>query len=791
MAKMKEDTLLALLQRHESQSAKYTFGPLQDARERSYKDYFQQPYGNEEEGWSELVTSDVADTIEWIQPSLLKLFTASDKVVEFEPFRASDSRGAEQATDAVNYVFMKQNNGFHVLYTAFKDALLVKVGAIHSYKQTKTVIEKNNLRGVPRLAIDLAVQEGWDEPDEEDIELAGQQPVMDPATGQPVIGPDGQPVLEDVFHVLLCRQVERKSIKVESFPPEYLQVAQGWHSPLLDDCPYVARNMLVTASWLKERGINVDPEDLSASSEPGGHINEDLRNMRVGDDGQYDLNADRNELDSEDESQTTGWLRIEWVLADRDGDGIAERLEVYRLADKILSVEECSQVPVAIGSPILVNHQWDGMSIAETVADLQRLRTDIMRQTVNNALLANNPRTTVLTDANGAPLANIDDLLDGRPGGILRYSRADALGIQVTPFVGAQMFGMMEYIDQMREQRTGVTKQQQGLDPNALRPDRTAQEVMLTANAAQQRVELIARILAETIVKPTFKIILRLLTEGDMDKLSFRLRGEFVEFDPNEWRDEYDMTVNVGLGTGDKEKQLAILNGEFQTQMSLLQTPIGPQMVTPEHVYNTKAKMLDLAGFKNVGDFYVKPQPGPLQMPPPQPPYQVQIKQMELQADQQKFQAEAMKDQQKFQAEAALKQRELELQYQKEAENDRRDFEAKVISTQMTERLELAKLENQRAIAMGNNRTAIIAARIAHPETQLTDLEIDPETGETFEKPDPIPAILGAVEQIAMHQASPKMVIRDPQTGKVLGVQQGNQVQQVVRDENGQVQGLQ
>lgn len=789
MAKMKDDTLLELLQRQEDASTAYTFGPLQESRERSYKDYFQQPYGNEEEGWSQLVTSDVADTVEWILPSLLDQFTSTEKVVEFEPSRASDSKGAEQATDAANYVFNKQNNGFVILYTAFKDALMVKTGAVHWYKQTKTVVEKNNLRSVPRLAIDLAIQEGWEAPDDDEIESLGLRPVIDPATGQPVVGPQGV-VTQEVFNALMCRQIERKSIKVEAFPPENLQVERGWNSPMLDECPYVARHMLVTLSDLKERGFKVDAEDLAASSEPGRQVGDDYRSMRTGDYGSYDLNERKAELDVEDESQTTGWLRIEWVLADRDGDGIAERLEVMRLQDKILYVEECTQVPIATGSPILVNHQWDGMSIAETVADLQRLRTDIMRQTVNNALLANNPRATVITDSNGAPRANIDDLLDGRPGGVIRQYQQDAVGMQVTPFVGAQMFGMMEYIDQMREQRTGVSKQQQGLDPNALRPDRTAQEVVLTANAAQQRVKLIARIFAETIVKPIFKGILRLLTEGDMDRIAFRLRGEFVEFDPNEWRDEYDMTVNVGLGTGDKDRQLAVLNAEFQTQMGLLQSPLGQQMVQPIQVYNTRSKILDLAGLKNVGDYYTQPQPGPLQMPPAQPPYQVQIKQMELQADQQKFQAEAVKEQQKFQAEAALKQRELELQYKKEADNDQRDFEAKIIEGQQKERIELAKLENQRAIAIENNRTSIITARIAHPETQLTDLDIDPETGETFAKIDPIPAILGAVEQIAVHQASPKMIIRDS-AGNVVGVQQGSQVQTVVRDGNGQVQGLQ
>lgn len=785
MAKMKEDTLLNLLQRYEDEASEYTFGALRTSRERAYKDYFQQPYGNEEEGWSQLVTSDVQDTVEWVLPDLLDQFLSTDKVVEFEPTRAADKNGAEQATDTCNYVFLKQNNGFLILYTAFKDALIAKNSATHWFKQTYTQVEKQPLRGVPELQIRYLESEGWERPKDSEIEALGPQPIQQP---------DGSVIMsEPLFNVLMTRQVEKTRIKVETFEPERLHIQRYWASPLLDDCPYVCREMPVTLSDIKEMGIKgVTAEDLAASDRDGSAIDDIARRSRQDEPGQYYLDSRSNEVETDDESQTVGWLRIEWVLADRDGDGIAERLEVKRLADKILSVEECSQVPIATGSPILVAHQWDGMSVAETVADLQRLRTELMRQTVNNATLANNPRTTVMTDAQGAPLANIDDLLDGRPGAILRQSRMDAIGTQATPFVGGAMFTMMEYIDQMREQRTGITKQQQGMDPNSLRTDRTAQEVVLTANAARQRVKLIARIFAETLVKPIFKGILRLLTEGDMKPIAYRLREQFVEFDPNEWADEYDMTCNVGLGTGDRDQMLAMLNRTFQTQMGLMQTPVGAAMVTPTQIYNTQAKMLDITGCKNVGDYFTQPPPGPLPPPPPaQPPYQVQIEQMRQQGEAQKVQFETQADMQRFQIEQQGKLQAVQMQYEKEAQNDKRDFQKWQWEAESKERIELAKIQAKRESDIESNRTSIITARIAHPETQLTDLDIDPLTGETFQKPDPLPLLLNAVGQIAAQQNAPKIIIRDPLTNKVVGVQQGDVVQQVVRDASGQVVGVQ
>ena len=209
----------------------------------------------------------------------------------------------------------------------------------------------------------------------------------------------------------------------------------------------------------------------------------------------------------------------------------------------------------------------------------------------------------------------------------------------MTPWVGGQMFPMLEYIDHMREQRTGVSRAQQGIDANALRHDRTAAEVMQTANAAAARIELIARIFAETLVKPIFRGIFRLLTDGEMEPLAFRLRNEFVQIDPNEWRDGYDMTINVGLGTGDKQQQAALLQAIFQQQAMIGQSPIGPMLIKPKNIYNTAAKIVENAGFKNVGDFYNDPGDAPA--PQPGQPPEFQLKQMDLQADAQKFQAQS------------------------------------------------------------------------------------------------------------------------------------------------------
>lgn len=674
MAKMTDDALLKHLQSNEDDAAQYV-GQVGEQRLASMREYYREPYPGDAEldGWSQIVTSEVQDTVEWILPELLDVFTSSDQAVSFEPVTQEDVAGAAQATDACNYVFYKQNNGFLTLYTAFKDALISQNCAVMWRTVTETVRDVQEVQGAPVEALAMLEEQGF--------EIEQASPVMGAAV--------------PLFNAKVAKMVDKKKVCVEAFPPEQMIIKRGWTSPLLHDCPYVARVMPVTLSELKQMGYTTcTASDLRASQDVFSESNtEEYRLTRT--DGSYTHEDDN--VDSEDDSLATGYLRIEYVLVDFDGDGVAERRLIYRLEGKILSNEEADHVQIATTSPVLNPHRWDGMSIAEAVADIQRLKTDLTRSVVNAANLSNNPRKTVLTDSNGSPYANIDDLLDFRIGGIVRQSRADALGMEPVPFNGQAMLPVLAYVDEMAEKRTGVSKQQQGLDANALRTDRTAAEVMMTANAAKQRVKLIARIFAETLVKPVFQGILKLLTAGEMEPLSFRLRGEFVRYDPNEWRDQYDMTTNVGLGTGDKQQQIAFFQNLMQTQMGLAQSPFGQLMIQPQNIYNTVAKMVELGGQKNVGDFIGDPQGRPLQ--PPGPPPQLAMEQAKLQ---QQMQTKQMELQQKAQSDEMDRRMQAELemirqQAQQQTDANRQEMEARMHRMKLDQQAQLDALQAQYA----------------------------------------------------------------------------------------------
>jgi hypothetical protein len=383
-----------------------------------------------------------------------------------------------------------------------------------------------------------------------------------------------------------------------------------------------------------------------------------------------------------------GWLREEYVLCDFDGDGIAERRKIMRLGKKVLENVEFSHVPIAAWTPYLLTHRFAGLSVADLVEDFQRISTDIMRAQLDNLDLANNQETVVLTDSQGNPQADIDDLLNRRPGGILREKAQGAIRPYVERWQGIEAMPMVELLEAKKENRTGYTRYSQGLDGESL--NQTATGVQKIMDASQKRMKLMARIMAEALVAPMFRGIFKTLTDYCMEKLSFRLSNEFVQYDPQEWRDGYDMSINVGIGTGDKMAQAAYLQQIAQAQFALLQSPLGGRVVTEANIYATQARIAENAGFKNPAEFWTDPSNMPPPPPPPPDP-KMQIEMAKMQAAQQEAAAKRQDDAYRFQAEQQTqmqidqnrqeweaRQKQLELQQEAQLEQIRKSFDAQL-----------------------------------------------------------------------------------------------------------------
>jgi hypothetical protein len=659
MSKMSEDDLLQFLRAEQDAAWEFSDGALASAREQAMRAYLREPYGNEEEGRSAVVASDVFDTVEGMLPDLVETFVSSDKAVVFDPQNAEDVEAAKQATNACNYVFYRQNSGFLVLYSALKDALLLRNGGVKWFWEVKRTPDFATYRGVDeiQLAAHLAAN-----PDAEVTEQEEYEPTPEEQQQAAAMGAQMPPR----FTVKIKTVKQRGRVRVVPVPPHELQVSRRHNSVMLDECPYVAHVREVTLSDLRQMGYDVDEDDVKAARHD--RATEDEVSRRPG-----WLRDD----DSKDPAQTRGWLREEYVLCDYDGDGIAERRKVMRLGEKVLENTEFSHVPLACWTPYILTHRFHGVSVADLVEEFQRVSTEIWRAQLDNLQLANNQETVVTTNAQGAPLANIDDLLNRRPGGIIREQVQGAVRPYVERWQGIEAMPMVELLQSSKENRTGWTRYSQGMDGSSL--NKTAHGIQQIMNASQKRQKLMCRIAAEAMVAPMFRGIFKTLSDYCMEKLSFRLNGSFVSYDPQEWRDQFDMTVNVGIGTGDVQQQAAMLQQIAAAQFAVMQTPVGAQLVDAQTLHATQARICENAGFKNPGEFWKDPATSePPQMPPPPDPTIVKT-QMTLQADAQKTQATMQTDAQKFQAQLAFDAQQAQL-----------DRESK-------ERIEMAKLQFQYA----------------------------------------------------------------------------------------------
>jgi len=774
MKKMDDDELLRFLEAEHDSAYHYSSSQIAKEREQAIRDYNRMPYGTEVEGRSQVITSDVFDAVEGMLPDLLDVFISSDKAVVFDPVGPEDVEAAEEVTNACNHVFYKQNNGFLTLYTAAKDGLTLKTGGIKWWWDVKRTPKWETFRGVSemQLAVYLSTHPKAEliskEEDNGEDEAQGEREVETEQGAQETDAEFGEQTPPKLWTVRIKTIEDRGIVKVAPIPPDELLISKNHNSILLDDCAYVAHITQKSLSDIHQLGYeDVTIDDVRAASNERKTQDGYLRDMF--------LDRDRFDGQTEDDSSVRGWLIEEYVLVDFDGDGITERRKITRLGKLILDNEEVSHVPIAAWTPYILTHQFAGLSVAQLVSDFQRISTEIWRAQLDNLDLANNQETVVLTDSQGNPQANIDDLLNRRPGGVLRENVAGAIRPYAQRWQGIEAMPMVEMLNSAKENRTGWTRYSQGLDANSL--NKTATGVQAIMNASQKRMKLMARIMAECLVAPMFRGIFKTLQDYCMEKLTFKLSNKFVAYEPQNWRDGFDMTINVGLGTGDVIQQAGYLQQIAQAQFALMGTPMGGRVVTEANVFAVQSRIAENAGFKNPAEFWTDPK----QLPPPQPPQappdpRVITKQMELQADAQKFQATLQADQAKFAA---------EMQSQLHIDQNRQEWEARQKQLELEQQAQLDQLRAQYEMQKE-------AARLEFDKYKA-DLDADVKLAIAEKNATPpmdVAPLQGAIQQLADHITAPVQIIRDA-SGRAIGVQKGASVMEITRGPDGRATGVQ
>ncbi|MCX8500739.1 MAG: hypothetical protein ORO03_03455, partial [Alphaproteobacteria bacterium] len=576
-------------------------------RSRAMRFYLGEPFGNEVEGRSQVVSRDVAEAVDGMMPSLMRLFASGSSVVRFEPRTPQDEPLAQQATDFVNWLWNSQNSGFANFYEWFKDALLYRLGVLKIWWDAQPEVTTATYRGLTDAELTtLLGQEG--------VEPIAHSAAPDPNP------PAGQPLAR--LHEVTVRVVRNPGrIRIETVPPEDFLVTAA---PSLDKADLVAHRLRRTAGDLLAMGFSA--ERIAELSTDGG-------GARLSPEQQLRGRLSSGLIQPSEDPAMRPITVIECYLrVDGDGDGIAELRQITvaegshgaggRLV--ILENQPVDNHPFALLTPVLMPHSLVGRSVADQTQDLQLIKSTLLRQMLDNLYLTNNPEKEVVEG-----LANLEDLMSSRPGGIKRVKQPNVIRMLETPFVAGASFPMLDYIDKALEQRTGVTRLNQGLDPDSL--NQTATGANLLANAGMQRVELIARLFAETGVKQAFRRILELVCKYQPKQQMIRLRDSWVEIEPRSWEYDWDMTVEVGIGTGSREQQIQQMSQLLQIDSQIIAAQggvVGPLLDWP-HLYEQLAKLVEMLGLKSPERFFIRPTPlaesGQPPLPPPPPAAAVEM----------------------------------------------------------------------------------------------------------------------------------------------------------------------
>ena len=685
--KMDEGQIKGILEAEIDNSIGYIETETTEDRRRALDYYLRNPYGNEVEGRSQIVTGEVAEAIDGALPQLIRVFTTTEDIVYFEPKSVNAEESAKQATDYCNWVFYRENEGLLILHNWFKDALLQKVGVVKSYWDAKEDVSKEKYQNLTEDELVLLLSD-------ESLEIVKQDIEMVPA------GTDmmGMPIMAPSYSVTVKRINKYGCVKIENVPPEEFLISKAART--IEDAPFVAHRKLMQRSELIALGYDKDIVDALPSYDDLTFSPE-----RV---ARFDQGEQPDEAQSLDPAMQTVEVYECYIRIDEDGDGIAELHRIVYCGSEILEDEECDYIPFHSICPIPVPHKFFGQSLADRTMDIQLIKSTITRQSLDNLYLTNNNRVGAVDGQ-----VNLDDLLNATPGGIVRLKNPNALvPLQVQSTFG-QAMPMLEYMDGIQARRTGVSDAQQGLDPDILsNVTATAVAAMMKSNSG--KLELIARVFAETGVKSLFKGILHLLGKYQDKPKIVRMRGKFVQFDPRTWANEYDVSINVGLGSGDRDQKLAMLQMILAKQEQVL-TQFGPAnpLVSVGQYRNTLARFIEAAGFKDAKAFMNEITPemdAQLSQPkPPEPDAQAEVAQMLAQVEREKTQAKAQIDAAKLD----LERQSLEA-----------EFTRKGIEMQMKNQKDQAEIRIKEAQLAVQQLQAVLAMDLADEATRNKQAEI-------------------------------------------------------------------
>ncbi len=703
---MDETTLQSIVGREIRQAVDWLNGEIGADRETALDYYYGEPFGDEQDGRSAVVSTDVQDTIESIMPSMMEIFGGSQEVCSFDPRGEEDEEVASQATAYVNYVWHSMNNGWSVIHDWIKDSLLQKNGVIKIYwddtpeYKRETMVDVNSLR-----MMELA--------EDDDIEILEVEQKQAPEELAMYI-PDGL-----LYDVTVKRLEQNGRVRVEGLPPEEFLISR--RTTDLDEARFLAHKVKKTRSDLLEMGFS--REDVESIPPWDDHEYNEERQARFGDEEFLDGE------DTLDWASQEVWLYDCYMRIDHDGDGITEMRNVLVAGSqyKILSNEEVDEHPFCAITPVKMPHKFFGRSIADLTVDIQKIKSAIQRQLLDNMYLTNNARSGVSNKV------DLDDFLTNRPGGGVRVDTdapdvAGHIAPIVTQPLGPQALPLVDYWDNVREVRTGVTRYNQGMDAQAL--NKTASGINQILGQAAKRQLLIARTFAETGFRPAMKKTLKLLVNHQDRERVIRLKNKWVPMDPRSWNADMDATINVGLGHGTKESQQVADQIILQLMEKVIQLQGGVQgpFVKPGNVHAVLKRVAVNNGYPDPNLVWSDPTDPENQPPPPQPNPLVQIEQAKIQLEGQKAQMQMALKRQETESRIEMERMKLGVSLQMkgaEMEQDRERFEAERLIDAAESNAERTLSEEKAAAAILQDREKLAAELEMKAAEMKADIQME------------------------------------------------------------------
>ncbi|MES2148603.1 MAG: hypothetical protein V4508_02310 [Pseudomonadota bacterium] len=722
MAKMTDDELRVLTDTEMQDAVGFcgSSGKLEAKRRKNLSYFLGLAEGDlappEIDGRSSVVDTTVRNTILGMEAPLIKTFCGTENVVEFSETNADDEAKAKQATDYLNYLLRKKNPGYSIVTTWIRDALVQKVGFVIVWWDDSAIETKEEYRGQTDVQLAILLDDDEVEPVEqksypdpgaekqkakvlEQMEAQlrqmaesalkpaapsqpGQPPAPNPAV-QAFMQAKGQfdqvkaQAVPMLFDVTVKRKKDGGRLCIENVPPEEMMVRRDMKS--LGTTNFVARRLRRTIGQLRAAGYkNID--NISSDGD-GQDMGQEAAERRRYDD---DSASHQSTSGTVDPDMREVWISECYVKCDYDRNGVSSWRKVVRCGNQILENEEADDHPFVAWCPVPLPHRFFGMCPADLASEPQRIKTSLKRAMLDNVYLQVNGRYFAVEGQ-----VNLDDLLSSRPGGVVRIKNTNAVGRldQGVGDVGSavQLSEMME-LD--AEESTGWTRQSQGGNGLGLDGNTTLGQANIVTNRADSRVEIISRQFAETGYTDLFRRMMKLVSQYQNKAEVVKLSGQWQNVDPREWTNQFDMTINVGLGTGNKDQQVQHLMALKQAQAEGLQIGI----CKPQHVYNADIKLAEALGFKSGDQFFHDPSapPKPGEPAPPPPPPDPNVVKAQLQDQQHQREMQNKQQQADLDRKNAFETAQMQAGLQMQVDKNRQQLEADQQAMKIRQEGELA-----------------------------------------------------------------------------------------------------